>query len=524
MKVIDGGKAVRPTKPASNAVILDLEKSLVSTCFLAPSAIPDVIDVLEPGDLSPPRRALFNAIADQYQQGFPSSFHALLDDLDRSGKLDQAGGGAEVYDLTAGRSANASDTDIANAAETALDDARRLRRIAIESAVRLLADQVAQGDRNEVTLKRMRDLEEQLIPLNTGALDLDDLGFSGDRLKELRKRPEIVSPFPKLFPPEPGLIVLNAKPKTGKTSFAGFIAQAWACGVSPWEGAPVLPGSRALILNAEQPLVRVDATLRRLDTLGNSSRAKWTERVSLVARDRELSKSAERMLTLDGTGRRMLKQALIEAQRASDPFGLVVLDSMSRLVPDGLDENSNSEVSAWLAPLQKLAEELETYIVVIHHVGHAEGRGEARTAGRGASAIAAVPQAIWLLETSRDDPRQRRLHVQANAIPENRLTFAVCGEDNEPGEILYWRPADPMSTYDPAEILAETEEISTSELAARIQDPPPDGNARANQASMKTARTLRNSWERAGVIDVRVGRHSAKLLRLKHTNKVGGTD
>jgi hypothetical protein len=184
-------------------------------------------------------------------------------------------------------------------------------------------------------------------------------------------------------------------------------------------------------------------------------------------------------------------------------------------VPEGLDENSNSEISAWLSPLQELAEELGVYVLLIHHVGHAEGRNEARTAGRGASAIAAVAQAVWLLENVGDNPRQRKLHVQGNAVPETRITFSVAGEESEPGKILYWRPTDPLAAYDLTDLVGENEEITTSELAARLQDPPPDEGQRAGNVAQRLATRLRTEWQRAGLIEVRDGQRRAKLLRLK---------
>jgi hypothetical protein len=198
----------------------------------------------------------------------------------------------------------------------------------------------------------------------------------------------------------------------------------------------------------------------------------------------------------------------------------VVLDSLSRLVPEGFDENDNSHMTAWLAPLQELAEELGAYIVTIHHVGHAD-RNEARTAGRGASAIAAVAQAVWLLENSTDDPRQRKLHIQGNAVPETRLLFSVAGEKNEPGAILYWRPADPLEAYSLDELVAEGEEISTTGLAWRLQgEERVKGKSPKGQYQRKAAQ-LRESWLRTGAIETFKGGHGAKMIRRPRVETTG---
>jgi len=502
LKSIPGGRA--PAQPPALDVVRDLEDTLLGKVMIDTSTLSTVGETLEPGDLSPGRQALLDVLREQHAAGFPLSLAAVVDDLDRAGTLQLAGGVAVVAELTE-REATAVGVD---------DVARRLRRLAIEREARELAKRIAEGDREASTRSALRDLEERLEAVSAGALDLAGVGFSGTRTEALRERPPRVSPFPKLLPPEPGLVVENGRAKTGKTRLALSIAQSWACGVSSWEGAPRLPGSRALVLSAEQPAERVEATLRQLDVMADGvTRDGWTERLTLIARDVELPRSAARMLTLDSTGRALLRQGLIRARNEGDPYGLVVLDSLSRLVPQGFDENDNVAMTAFLAPLEELAEELGVYVILIHHVGHSD-RNEARTAGRGASAISAVAQAVWLLETSPDNPRVRRLHVQGNAVPEARLTFEVCGEKDEPGLIVYWRPSNPLDAYDLAELVGSTEEITTSELASRI-DPNPQEGQRPGGAVQRLATRLRNEWEKDGLIEVReVGR--SKLLRRKH--------
>jgi len=491
LQALRGGK--KATRAPSADVVEGLERELIGKLMLDTGTIPSVLEVLEPGDISAARRPVFDVLVAQHAQGFPFSLANLAADLEQVGKLDQAGGAVEVSALY-GPEATAVDV---------LDTARRLHKLALESRSRIVADQIAQGDTKPETHAELQEIYEQIKAVSVGAIDLADAGFSGDRLDELRRRPKRVSPFPGMLPPEPALVVLSAKPKVGKSTLASSIAQAWACGVSPWEGVPKLPGSRALVLSAEQPVERIDATLRRMDVAHDQiTRSKWSERVTILARDPELSKSAARMFTLDRDGRSLLRQGLLRAKREKDPYGLVILDSLSRLAPGELDENSNMEMTAFLAPLQELAEELAVYVVVIHHVGHS-GRNNAVSAGRGASAIAAVAQAVWLLEKTESNPRQRSLHVEGNAVSETRLAFEVGSEEDEPGHILYWKPIDPLASYNATDLIGESEEINTVTLAARIQDPPPKEGDGVSDTAKRKATKLRNKWEKAGEIDVR---------------------
>jgi len=483
----------------------DFERRLVSQVFLDPAALPRVLEIIGHQDFHDPIASkIFAALLRVETSGRPIELLAVADELDRVGDLGSIGGPAmlgEVFDLEA-------------TAAFITDAAHTVKKNSIERQIRRL-HQAALGNGSLVSASgQIQGLVEQLTALGSSAEDAQSLGFTGGSLIAIRNRPARVSPFPGYLPPEPALVVLNARPKTGKTTFAGYLAQAWACGVSPWGNAPALPGTRSLVISAEQPAERIDSTLRRMDT-GSAAvtRDEWTDRVTLIARDPDLSRGAAQMLTLDGTGRAVLRKCLLSAQECENPFGFVVLDSLSRLTPDGFDENDNSQMTAWLAPLQEIAEESGAYLICIHHVGHAEGRGEARIAGRGASALGAVAQAIWLLENVPEDPRHRKLHVQGNAISEARRQFAVCGEENEPGDILYWRLADPLGGYELDDLIAESEELSTTALAWRVQGELPSKGKSPQANHQRRATQLRESWLQRGLIQTFEGPRGSKMLR-----------
>ena len=169
-------------------------------------------------------------------------------------------------------------------------------------------------------------------------------------------------------------------------------------------------------------------------------------------------------------------------------------------------------MTAFLAPLQELAEELDVYIIMIHHQGHA-GRDTPVSAGRGASSIAAVAQANWLLKKADGNPRQRTLHVEGNAVLETRLAFEVAGEENEPGEILYWKPVKPLDVFDVTELLRDGQEINTTELARRIQSPPPEAGKGPSRSAKNKAAQLRNEWEKAKRIKVWKGDNNSLMMR-----------
>jgi hypothetical protein len=342
--------------------------------------------------------------------------------------------------------------------------------------------------------------------------DLDAVGFTGDRLRALRQRVEPVSPLPGILDPEPHLHILNGKPKSGKTTFGLALARAWAQGVEPWTGASPLPGTRALVVSREQPVARLDATLRRLaHHAGRGNR--WEDRVTILARDRELAPEGKRLLTLDGEGLAALDGALHAAERAGDPYGLVLLDSLSRLKPAAIEERDNDGMSRWLDGLEALAMARRVWLLLIHHVGHVGadgGRDEARSAGRGASAIAAVAQVVWLLERDRD-PRMRRLKVDGNSVLPAEHHFQVAGQAAEPGELNYFELVDPLEAHDPAELLAAGP-VSLSDLARRLSGQEP--GEKPSGAALRRAGELVGRWERRGLVTVADGPRRSKVVGL----------
>ena len=346
-------------------------------------------------------------------------------------------------------------------------------------------------------------------------------GFSGETLEALRHRPERRSPLPGLLDPEPGLTQIAGKPKTLKTTFGLALAQAWAAGVRLWPGTRQLPATRSLVLSAEQPAVRIEQTLRRLDTMHPEvKRDAWTERMTIVARDRDLPRASRSLFDLGDAGMKALRGVLRRAEESQDPYGLILLDSLSRLKPADAEENSNDAMSAWLGPLQEIAETFSCYVILVHHIGHA-GREDIRTAGRGASAIEAVCQGLWMIEET-NDPRFRVLRIAGNALLAHEVHLEIAPEGSPPGTCLYFRPHDPLVNYNVHDYVG-AEWINSTKLAWKLSGKAPDPNNPKKQSppgnSTTLAADLRDHWKDRDLIEVRGEGQRGKPteLRLKET-------
>ena len=493
----------------------ELERGVVGALLFDPSCTPSVLEKVSPEDfLYPAWGIIMRRLKAMYEDGISISLPTLGDELFRNGELSRIGGAAvlgELFDAVA---------------TSALVEchARRVRVHSRERQLRNLLAEAAENPRDLELRKRVNEVWAMLDEVELARIDLDVIGCSGARLRALRDRPELASPLPGVLDPEPHLHLLSGKPKSGKTTFALNLTRAWCQGIRPWRGTPALPASRALVISLEQPVRRLDQVLRRLSVFSDcGSIEKWTDKLAIVARDRDLRPEEKRLLTLDDAGLAGLSELLRQAQRNGDPFGFVVLDSLSRLKPRDVEESDNDGMAHWLDRLEDIAVECGVYIILIHHVGHTAeaGRREARSAPRGASAIAAVPQVLWLLERVSGSANQRLLKVDGNAILPDEITFEVCGEEAEAGSIHYFQQIDPLDAHDIDDLLEPDEEITTSGLAWRTCGKrPKKPKERPPGAAQKIASALRRKWDRERLIEAFDGPGGAKMIRRRNHAEV----
>jgi hypothetical protein len=122
---------------------------------------------------------------------------------------------------------------------------------------------------------------------------------------------------------------------------------------------------------------------------------------------------------------------------------LIVLDTLNRCFGGG-EENSNKDMSEFLASSDKLKEEFGATVLVVHHSGKDRTKG-----GRGASALGGAMDVIFeLVKDSRDQPlailrnntATTKPHKDSSPLPDLALEFVQVELDIEPVE------DDPHST------------------------------------------------------------------------------
>lgn len=183
--------------------------------------------------------------------------------------------------------------------------------------------------------------------------------------------PELRWIIKNLIPADGALGIEGAYAKAGKSTKWAAILKSIALGV-PFCGLESYP-TKALYVNMEER--EPDVQRRLLTRFG-------------IPEDNELIRPwFTRKRWSKG-----LKDDLCE-EVAEHNFGLIVFDTLSKLW-EIEDENSNSEVSAWLSGFQEFVHtKLKVTTILIHHAGKAGGRNGSSL--RGASALAGDCDFIW---------------------------------------------------------------------------------------------------------------------------------
>lgn len=370
---------------------------------------------------------------------------------------------------------------------------------------------------------------EQALPIDPWTCDAAEaLPFihSGEAIRELRK---IETPKPiiegLLYPGSTSALV--AAPFVGKTWFLLNLASALAAGAAPWPGTDPLQRGRVVYLSYDLQ-TRADYLAKRLRHLDQFRHDQmrpdsYLDHLTIVGASPGNPFPAERY-KIDVEGLERLREEILDPISGEEGLALIVFDTLSSCLPQGVDENSNSDMPLIMQRLEQLALGTGAAVLIVHHVPkparNAKEDTEPWAAGRGAGAIAGSAAALGVLERVKDHGNLRRLRCVTNlgpGIPSRFFSVRPDGED-ERDEILYWRPApDPanagsMEGLDAWRVLEAGEELNSRELAVRLTE-------RDFARNLEEAKTvipgLRKRWETEGQVTVADGPRRSILTSLQ---------
>ncbi len=367
----------RRPRPAAGRVPphnLEAEASLLGAMLLSRDAIAAAVEVVDADDFYKPAHGhVFDAISTLYAAGEPADPVTVAEELRRAGLLEAVGGPAALVSLQAGTPATSNAGRYARIVEEhAL--LRRLIGVAGEIAelgYGLPDDVAAAIDRAEsmvfdVAQHRVTD---SLVHIH------DLMGRTLDRLETLLEHGDAITGVPTGYTDldellsglqASNLVIVGARPATGKTSFALGMASHAAIEA----GRPVLLCSLEMShLEISQRLLcaeaRVDSTRMRTGRLTESD---WHKISGAMGR------LGEAPIFIDDNPQMNVMEIRAKARRLKSrqgDLGLVIIDYLQLMTGRSSAENRQVEVSEISRGLKILARELECPVVALSQLSRA---------------------------------------------------------------------------------------------------------------------------------------------------------
>lgn len=369
---------LEPQIPPQN---LEAEESVLGAMLLSGVAVSTVAEVLTPGDFyRPTHGTIFRAILELDAAGEPVDAITLSDFLDERGELAEVGGQSRIAELAA---LVPSTSNVEHYARIVRDMAM-LRKI-VEAGQRI----VAMGYERPGETTELVDRAEQMLfdisqrRISSDFSDIRDLLASNFELvTRLQETGQTVvgasSGFPELDKMTTGfypgnLIIVAARPSMGKSAFALCVAAHL--------GLQDIPVALFTLEMSEQEVTqrlvsaegKIDSQRLRTGQLTPEDWERFTETSGRLANI---------PLSVDDSGSTSIMEMRSKARRlkAKNPkLGMIIVDYVQLMIPDGNAENRVQEVSQISRGLKVLARDLRIPIIAMSQLSRqVEGRHDKR--------------------------------------------------------------------------------------------------------------------------------------------------
>jgi replicative DNA helicase len=359
---------------------LEAERSILGAVLLDNHALNAAVQVLRSEDFFlPQHRHIFERMVQLSEKQQAIDTITLMEDLNRRGDLEAAGGIAYLSQLADGLPRV---TNVDHYARIVKEKA--ILRSLIHSTAAIQEQALAAGDDADVILDRAESQIFQLAEdrVKAGLIGVKELVKDGyERLEKIfsegRRITGLATGYPGLDNETAGLqpselIILAARPSMGKTALALNIAE----NVALRQRQPVAIFS--LEMSKESLLLRLLASEARVDAhkfrTGHLSRDDWSKVTGALAN------LGDAPIWIDDSASSTVLEMGAKARRLKRDRGLslMIVDYLQLVVPTGTGRQSNrqEEVASMSRALKGLAKELKVPIVVLSQLTRAPEREE----------------------------------------------------------------------------------------------------------------------------------------------------
>ena len=344
----------------------EAERGLIVTCFLDPSNIAKVTEMLSPSDFyNLKNRAIYEAMLKLYSDGKPIEPASIMEVIDRKvfKDIDPSEYLAEILESTVAFAPPESYAEL-------------IRKNSLKRELINLGMKISQLAYSEADVNQMLDTAEQMLLQISNQRFSKDFSPIGDLIDEIIRRTELllnerrdIIGIPTSFVEidkmtagfQPGdLIIIAGRPGMGKTSFALNIA----LNVARTSNWPILIFS--LEMSKEQLAQRMLSTLAdvHLQNL-RTGRLSSAELSRLV---KSINKFKTMPIYIDDTSSLTVMEIRSKSRRLKakeGKLGLIVIDYLQLISPVIPRESRNQELSEISRGLKSLAKELEVPVVAL---------------------------------------------------------------------------------------------------------------------------------------------------------------
>ena len=358
----------------------EAEQALIGSVLISPECMSTVAQIVNYDDFyNEEHRVIFAAIERMFLQDSNMDEVTLLDELKQRGELKEAGG--EEYLLTIVRNT----PDAVNAVDYAnIVHGHAVRRKLIEAAEKISEDAYSEAGTVEELVseaeRRISDISqgvnnESFVSIRKALLAVNN------QLQAVAENPDAMKGTPTGYKAiddllvglgSNDLVIVGGRPGMGKTSFAMNIAVQVALNLR--KKVCVF----SLEMNPDQLVERMISSEALIDLKKMKSGKLTPEDWQSIARATEKLAGAD--ILIDGSSTISVSSMKAKLQRERDNLGLVVVDYLQLLEPDGVRRNDTraTEVGAISRGLKQLARSLEVPVLCCAQLKRETDKGKKR--------------------------------------------------------------------------------------------------------------------------------------------------